>query len=369
MANRKDTAEKNKIEETVARFRKRKRQLNLFFILQLVMITVLIVILSGITGFLITRFFEVRDIHYTPLMIFFIWVTLSVTVSHVFLYHKLKRVFDAVKVINDATELVAKGDFSIRVKLDEMVQIEEFEDLYDSFNQMVHELGAIETLRDSFVADVSHEIKTPIAAINGYATLLQDENLSTDERQQHVADILYNCRRLTALTGNILMLSRLDNGTTIVKRNPFRLDEQIRRIVLSMEEEWTKKELELDIEMDPVTYNGDEDLLYHVWTNLISNAVKFSEKGGTLAIRLEDNPSETGVVCATIRDTGCGIRADQLGHIYDKFYQGDRSRKREGNGLGLALVKQITDICGISISVNSKQGQGTTFFLELPKSE
>ena len=162
------------------------------------------------------------------------------------------------------------------------------------------------------------------------------------------------------------MLSKLENGTTFLKKQPFRLDEQIRRIVLSMEEEWTRKEMELDIEMDPVVYIGDEDLLYHVWMNLISNAVKFSNPGGMLQIRLEENAGGTGVVCASIRDSGIGIRADQLDHIYDKFYQADRSRSREGNGLGLALVKRIADECGISISVSSKQGKGTVFILELP---
>lgn len=357
---------KTRLRETVKQLRKRNRKLNFFFIFHLVTITFLIIVLAAITGLLLTRLFYVKDPHGTPVMLFFFWMTLSVTVSNFLLYRRLARVFDAVRVINDATEKVARGDFSVRVKLDEHIHIVEFEELYDSFNQMVQELGTIETLRDDFVADVSHEIKTPIAAINGYATLLQDESMTREERQEHLQSILYNCKRLTALTGNILMLSKLDNGTIHQKKQLFRLDEQIRRIVLSMEDEWTKKEMELDIEMDPVTYNGDEDLLYHVWLNLISNAIKFSNKGGLLQIRLEDNAAGTGLVCATIRDTGVGIRADQQNHIYDKFYQADRSRSKEGNGLGLALVKQITDICGISISVRSKQGQGTTFILELP---
>ena len=357
---------KGKIGDTVDRFRKKKKQLNLFFILQIAMITVLIVVLAGLSGILLARMFRTQNVHYAPIMIFFIWVAISVTVSHVFLYKKLKRVFDAVQVINDATEQVAAGDFSVRVQLDEHVQIVEFQELYRSFNLMAEELGTMETLRDGFVADVSHEIKTPIAAIDGYATLLQDDSLSPEERQQHVESILYNCRRLTTLTGNVLMLSKLENGTIFLKKQPFRLDEQIRRIVLSLEEKWTEKEMELDIEMDPVVYNGDEDLLYHVWMNLISNAIKFSNPGGLLQIRLEDNAGGTGVVCVSIRDTGIGIRADQLGHIYDKFYQGDKSRSREGNGLGLALVKRITDQCGITLSVNSKQGQGTVFILELP---
>ena len=365
---RESVENKTRLRETVKQLRKRNRKLNFFFIFHLVTITFLIIVLAAITGLLLTRLFYVKDPHGTPVMLFFLWMTLSVTVSNFLLYRRLAHVFDAVRVINDATEKVARGDFSVRVKLDEHIHIVEFEELYDSFNQMVQELGTIETLRDDFVADVSHEIKTPIAAINGYATLLQDENMTGEERQEHLQSILYNCKRLTALTGNILMLSKLDNGTIHQKKQLFRLDEQIRRIVLSMEDEWTKKEMELDIEMDPVTYNGDEDLLYHVWLNLISNAIKFSNKGGLLQIRLEDNAAGTGLVCATIRDTGVGIRADQQNHIYDKFYQADRSRSKEGNGLGLALVKQITDICGISISVRSKQGQGTTFILELPNS-
>lgn len=357
---------KGKIGNRVDQFRKKKKQLNLFFILQIAMTTVLIVALSGVSGFFLARIFHTKNVEYAPIMLFFIWVAVSVTVSHFFLYKKLKRVFDAVQMINDATEKVAAGDFTVRVQLDEHVQIEEFQELFRSFNLMVEELGTIETLRDGFVADVSHEFKTPIAAIDGYATLLQDESLSPAERQQHVANILDNCRRLTNLTGNVLMLSKLENGTTFLKKQPFRLDEQIRRIVLSMEEEWTRKEMELDIEMDPVVYIGDEDLLYHVWMNLISNAVKFSNPGGMLQIRLEENAGGTGVVCASIRDSGIGIRADQLDHIYDKFYQADRSRSREGNGLGLALVKRIADECGISISVSSKQGKGTVFILELP---
>ena len=345
---------------------KKKRKLNLFFILQIAFVTVIIVVLSGVFAVFLTRMVPFKDQRSAPLFLFFIWITVSTTIAHIVLYRKLKRVFSAVETINDATEQVAKGDFDVRVRLDDHINIAEFEDLYNSFNQMAQELGTIETLRDDFVSNVSHEIKTPIAAIDGYATLLQDESISPEERRQHLEAILYNCHRLTALTGNILMLSRLDNGTTIPKKDPFRLDEQIRRVVLSMEEDWTARGMELDIEMDPVVYRGDEDLLYHIWTNLIRNAIKFSNPGGLLQIRMEDNPSDTGVVCVTIRDTGIGLTQEQMTHMYDKFYQGDRSRSKEGNGLGLALVRQITELCNISISANSKKGQGTTFILELP---
>jgi len=348
--------------------KKKKRKLNYFFLLHLVALSFLIIILSAIIAIYLNGRSSL-DSKRTSVIMFFLWITVTTIAANLILYHKMRRVFHAVERLSEATDEVAKGNFNLKVEPEVRLHIEEIEDMYDSFNQMVHELGTIETLRNDFVSNVSHEMKTPISAIDGYATLLQDETLSPEERKQHVESILYNCRRLTALTGNILMLSRLDNGTMIPKKEPFRLDEQIRKVVLSMEEAWTEKELELDIEMDPVTYTGDEDLLYHIWTNLIGNAVKFSNRGGLLQIRMEENPSNTGVVCVTIRDTGIGISSEQMAHMYDKFYQGDTSHSKEGNGLGLALVRQITNLLHISISANSKRGQGTTFILELPIEE
>ncbi len=345
--------------------KKKKRKLNYFFLLHLLAISFLTIILSAIIAIYLNGRSSL-DSKRTSVIMFFLWITICTIVANLVLYHKMRRVFKSVEKLSDASDEVAKGDFDVKVDSDEHLHIEEIEDMYDSFNKMVHELGAIETLRNDFVSNVSHEMKTPIAAIDGYATLLQDETISPEERRQHVESILYNCRRLTALTGNILMLSRLDNGTMIPKKEPFRLDEQIRKVVLSMEDAWTARELELDIEMDPVTYVGDEDLLYHIWTNLIGNAIKFSNKGGLLEIRLEENPADTGVICVTIRDTGIGLSSEQMAHMYDKFYQGDKSHSKEGNGLGLALVRQITSLLQISISARSRRGQGTAFILELP---
>ena len=346
--------------------RRKKRKLNIFFLLHMIVTTVLIIILSAIIAVYLRGREQLQTSNRLTTVLFFLWITVATIVANLILYHKMRRVFQSVERLNQATEKVAKGDFSIEIRPDEHTHISEIDEMYDSFNQMVRELGTIETLRDDFVANVSHEMKTPIAAIDGYATLLQDTSLTPEERQQHIDSILYNCRRLTTLTGNILMLSRLGNGTVQVKRESFRLDEQIRKVLLSMEEGWTEKQMVLDIEMDPVTYQGDEDLLYHIWTNLISNAIKFSNPGGLLQIRMEENPSDTGVVCVTIRDSGIGMTEEQMTHMYDKFYQGDKSRSKEGNGLGLALVRQITEVCHISISVNSKRGRGTTFILELP---
>lgn len=346
--------------------KKKKRKLNYFFLLQLIIMSVLVILLSAIIAIYMHQKQSVEDARRLSPILFFLWITVCTIVANLILYSKMHKVFRSVQTLSEATDVVAKGDFNVQVKVDEHLHISEIEDMCASFNQMVKELGTMETLRDDFVANVSHEMKTPVAAIDGYASLLQDPSLTEEERRQHLESILYNCRRLTALTGNILMLSRLDNGTMNLKKEPFRLDEQIRKVVLSMEEEWTEKNMELDIELDPVTYVGDEDLIYHIWTNLISNAIKFSNPGGLLQIRLEDNPSETGVVCATIRDTGIGLTSEQMTHMYDKFYQGDKSHGKQGNGLGLALVRQIADLLHISISAKSKRGQGTTFILELP---
>ncbi len=346
--------------------RRKKRKLNIFFLLQLSVTTVLIVFLSAIIAIYLQGRERLANSNRLTIVLFFLWITVATIVANLILYHKMRRIFQSVENLSLATEEVAKGDFSITVRPNEHLHIAEIEDLYASFNQMVRDLGGIETLRNDFVANVSHEMKTPTAAIDGYATLLQDESLTPEERRQHLESLLYNCHRLTALTGDILMLSRLDNGALIPKKEAFRLDEQIRRVVLSMEEAWVDKSLELDLEMDPVTYRGDEDLLYHIWTNLISNAIKFSNPGGLLQIRMEENPSDTGVICVTIRDTGIGMSSEEQEHMYDKFYQGDKSHSKEGNGLGLALVHQITELLGVSVSVKSKKGQGTTFILELP---
>ena len=346
--------------------RKKKRKLNYFFLLHLIAITFLIIILSAIIAIYLNSREQMKDSKHISVIMFFLWITVCTILANLILYHKMRKVFRSVEALSEAADEVAKGDFSISVEQKEHLHIAEIEDMYDSFNQMVRDLGTIETLRKDFVSNVSHEIKTPIAAIDGYAMLMQDQSLTDEERRDHLESIRYNCHRLTALTGNILMLSRLDNGTMIPKKEPFRLDEQIRKVVLSMEDAWTAKQLELDIDMDPVTYVGDEDLIYHIWTNIIGNAIKFSNQKGLLQIRMEDNPSETGVVCVTIRDSGIGLTSEQMRHMYDKFYQGDKSHSSEGNGLGLALVKQITTLLHISMSVKSKRGQGTAFILELP---
>ena len=232
-----------------------------------------------------------------------------------------------------------------------------------NFNLMAKELAGTEILRTDFVENVSHEFKTPLSAIEGYTTLLQRKDLSEEKRQNYTKKILYNTRRLSTLTSNILLLSRLENQEIGIKKETFCLDEQLREILLLLEDGWTEKKLELEIDLDAVDYYGNKDLLAHVWQNILSNAIKFAPENGIIHILLR---RENGSLITSITDNGIGMSEDVMRRIFEKFYQGDFSRSSQGNGLGLALAKRIVDLHGGNISVSSKEGKGTTFTVSLP---
>jgi len=229
---------------------------------------------------------------------------------------------------------------------------------------MVHELSSIETLRNDFVSNVSHEIKTPIASIQGFAKLIQDKNLNDDERSEFTDIIISELSRLSKLTSNILKLSKLENQEVITGKAEFALDEQIRCAILIMEPEWSEKGIDLDIDLDKVSIIGNEDLLQQVWLNIIGNAIKFTEKGGTIGIKLMDLQDK---IVIKVSDNGVGMNEETQRHIFDKFYQGDKSHLSKGNGLGLSLVKRIIELCDGEIKVRSKLYYGTTFTIGLPK--
>lgn len=269
--------------------------------------------------------------------------------------------FEPINKLGDAMNMVAEGDFS--VSLEEKNSSPEIANIYDKFNLMVKELNATEVLQTDFVSNVSHEFKTPINAIEGYATLLQDgEGLSPDEQEQYVDKILFNTQRLSSLVGNILLLSRIDNQAIPHKGAPFRLDEQIRQAIVLLEPEWVKKDIEFDVEMEDITIEGNENLLFHVWNNLIGNAIKFDPPNGLINIKLHKKGDKA---VFQIEDSGPGISEEGLKHIFDKFYQEDSSHKQEGNGLGLALAGRIVSLHGGSISAVNLPGGGCRFTVEL----
>lgn len=271
-----------------------------------------------------------------------------------------KWFFGPIKKLGTAMEAVADGDFSVR--LETKSSAKEIREVFSGFNLMVHELAATEILQSDFTSNVSHEFKTPINAIEGYAMLLQGcENLEGEQRQ-YVEKILYNTQRLSSLVGNILLLSKIENQSIQTKRTRFSLDEQIRQCIVALESAWSEKDVELDVDMDSVEYLGSENLMYHVWDNLIGNAIKFSPPCGLVRIRLRRAGEQ---VVFTIDDNGPGIPEEDRKHIFDKFYQADSSHRQEGNGLGLALVKRILAITDSEISVRNLSGGGCRFTVTL----
>ena len=268
--------------------------------------------------------------------------------------------FDPISRLRGAMRRVADGDFEVR--LDTKSSSKEIQEIYTGFNMMAHELRSTEMLQTDFVSNVSHEFKTPINAIEGYSTLLQDcENLNEDQKG-YVEKILHNTKRLSTLVGNILLLSKIENQDIPSNQTRFRLDEQIRQALLSLESAWTGKNIEFDVEMDSIYHTSNEPLLSHVWTNLISNAIKFTPEDSTVKLRLKAVGDE---IVFAVEDRGDGLSEEAKKHLFDKFYQADTSHKQEGNGLGLALVKRILAIENGEITAENVAGGGCRFVVTL----
>lgn len=309
----------------------------------------------------ISNSFNEKSVHIRAFFLTITSLIISTVIATIISGIASKRILRPIRTLSKATEEVAKGNFSVKIGIPKDY---EFALLAKNFNKMVHELSSIETLRNDFVSNVSHEIKTPIASIQGFAKLIQDKNLDDDERSEFTDIIISESSRLSKLTSNILKLSKLENQEVITGKAEFALDEQIRCAILIMEPEWSKKGIDLDIDLDKVSIIGNEDLLQQVWLNIIGNAIKFTEKGGTIGIKLMDLQDK---IVIKVSDNGVGMNEETRRHIFDKFYQGDKSHLSEGNGLGLSLVKRIIELCDGEIKVRSKLNYGTTFTIELPK--
>ncbi len=243
----------------------------------------------------------------------------------------------------------------------------EYDAIIKGLNHMVEELSGVETLRTDFISNVSHELKTPLAVIQNYGTILQNPALSEQERQEYAKAITEQTRKLSALITNILKLNRLENQQIFPEKKKYILTEQICECLLGFEQAWEKKNLEIetDIEED-VLICQDAELLSLVWNNLFSNAVKFCKEDGKISVSVK---KEENSVWVSVSDEGCGINPEVGAHIFEKFYQGDTSHATQGNGLGLALVKRVIDIVGGEIHVQSVLGEGSTFLVRLVECE
>ena len=272
-------------------------------------------------------------------------------------------VYRPTKLIIDTTEKIMAGDFSARVPAMNGAVVEGFDRIGKAVNKMAQELSGVETLRTDFIANVSHEMKTPLAVMQNYGTMLQQPELDDEKRLEYAKTITDSSRRLADMMTNILKLNRLENQQIFPQTTEYDLGEQLCECLLQFEDVWEKAgiEIETDIE-DDVRVKADAELMSLVWNNLFSNAFKFTEPGGTVSLSLHSTEHHAIV---KIRDTGCGMSPEVGAHIFEKFYQGDSSRATQGNGLGLALVKRVVDIMQGEISVESAVGVGTTFTVKI----
>lgn len=270
-----------------------------------------------------------------------------------------------VKQITEAAEKIMQGDFSARVPAIRGAGTDGFNQIGAAINKMAEELSGIETLRTDFIANVSHELKTPLAVMGNYATMLQRPGLTQEEKNEYSRAISEAAQRLAQLITNILKLNKLENQQIFPRAEEFDLSQQLCESLLQFEDAWEQKEIniETDIE-DGVRIRSDEELLRLVWNNLISNAVKFTKEGGTVNVSLK---TEGDRIIVQVRDTGCGMKPETGVHIFEKFYQGDTSHATQGNGLGLALVKRVMDILNGEIGVESVYGEGSTFVVKLKR--
>ena len=331
-----------------------RMSMRLYYVL-ITMIEIAIgVVIAVLFNLLLTKVFNLHL--YSPL-----WVLIFSTVLSCVLGFLLSRlIFTPLTRLAQAMRQVSHGDFTVQLKPPNRVR--EIREIYDNFNVMVQELSTTETIQTDFVSNVSHEFKTPINAIEGYATLLQNGRQSSEEAM-YVSKILLNTRRLSQLVGNILLLSKVDHQVISGNQTTFRLDEQIRQAIVLLESKWEEKEIEFDVDLESVSFTGNESMLLHVWVNLLDNAIKYDPFAGMVCLRLK---KADGRIVFTIDDTGPGISPEAQKHIFDKFYQADSSHTTEGNGLGLALTKRVLDTCGGQISVENLPEAGCRFTVTLP---
>jgi len=265
-----------------------------------------------------------------------------------------------IQRLTRATQEMAKGDFSIRL---ESRLKDEIGQLTESFNRMASELGKLEETRRQFVSDVSHEIQSPLTSITGFAQALKSKNLSEDERIRLLTVIEEESRRLSRLGGDLLQLSKLEHETLHTRK--FRLDEQLRKVIIALEPQWSAKNLDVELDLEEMIIVADEDKLSQVWTNILANSIKFTEPGGRIVVSGKKYVKGLEV---TIRDSGIGIPQDEIRNIFKPFYKLDKARTRAagGSGLGLSIVKRILDLHRAEIRVESRPGEGTAFSVYFP---
>lgn len=263
------------------------------------------------------------------------------------------KIIKPIREIIDATQKVAKGDFSVKVK---PRRKDEIGYLAENFNIMVDELNSIEYLRKDFISNVSHEFKTPIASIQGFTKLLADKNISEEEKDEYINIILEETNRLSNLSSNMIKLSKFENQEIVTNKTTFKLDEQLRKAIIMLEEKIEQKNIKIKLKSESITITEDKDLTMEIWINLLNNAVKFTNNDGKIDVKVKETEE---YVIVEIKDNGIGISKEKQERIFEKFYQGEKSHSSEGSGLGLSIVKRIVELINGKIEIESEESKGT----------
>ena len=325
-----------------------------------------LLLMSGIhTGLIILANREGWSVMTQTIVPIVYWGMVAVVVT-LFTRGKVSSTYEKpMQQLAEATRKVANGDFSVYVPtLHTSDRLDYLDIMILDFNKMVEELGSIETLKTDFVSNVSHEMKTPIAIIKNYAEMLQMEKITEEQRKEYAQSIEGASVRLSNLITNILKLNKLENQRITPEVEVYNLSRQLCECILQFEDAWEEKDIELEVDIeDEAMINADESLLELAWNNLISNAIKFTEPQGTVKIT---QTSTKEYIRVSVSDTGCGMSKECMSHIFDKFYQGDTSHSKEGNGLGLALVKRVLELMDGDIQIFSQERKGSTFIVTLP---
>ena len=277
-------------------------------------------------------------------------------------YITSKVVYRFVSRLTKGINEIADGNFGIRLDLEKAGPMKE---VFINFNKMGAELQSLQTLHNDFINNFSHEFKTPITSINGFAMLLLDESVSEGDKRKYLQIIADESERLAAMSSNTLLLSKLESQQFVTDKKSYSLDEQIKRCSILLSNEWSKKKINFLAELEPVVYHGNSDLMQQVWINLLSNAIKFTPEFGEISVTLK---KEEKFIKVEISDSGKGMNEEERARIFVKYYQIDPSHSNKGLGLGLPIAKRIIDLCGGKIEVTSKLNEGSTFTVYLPSS-
>ena len=344
---------KKKKQKTKEQLSPMRRKISAMLTLQTFFVVLIVVVIASAIALMYRV--AITDMHMIGVLSMLVPIVVLVTLVNFLFTRYIYRYLDK---ISDAMQKVADGDYTVRLDAE---KDQPFRELYRNFNTMAEELGGVEMLKNDFINGYAHELRTPITSINGFAEMLlnDDGTLSREEKRSYLEIIASESRRLADLAGNSLLMSRLDTQKIIPDKKPFS------RCSILLSGQWTEKELDMTMDLDEAVYVGDYDLMQHLWINLLTNAVKYTPKGGSITVTLKN---EEKFIAVSVADTGKGIPPEDRERIFDKYYQTDKSHSKRGLGLGLAICKRIVQLCNGTLEVESEVGVGSTFTVRLPKS-